>query len=312
MDFRIKKSELPSVGLHRFLLFLSFATLLLIIAGALVTSNDAGLSVPDWPTSFGSFRMPPMVGGVLYEHGHRMIAVSIGLLTILLTLWIFIRERRSWIKKLGLISLLGVILQGVFGGITVRFFLPPPVSTIHACLAHLFFSLLVSLAVFTSPGWNQEKTTIQETGGGPLRTLAVGAVSVIFLQLFMGAAFRHHWFNLVPHFLGAALVTILVSWTAFTVIRRHGDSPFLIRPAYFSIGLLVAQLILGPVAYFSLRAAANEPQPHLGMVALTVAHVAVGALILATMLVLTLRLFRVMEPRRRTVEATVVAENLIS
>ncbi|MGB7624781.1 MAG: COX15/CtaA family protein, partial [Terriglobia bacterium] len=140
-------------GLHRFLVFLSLATLVLIVAGALVTSNDAGLSVPDWPTSFGSFRMPPMVGGILYEHGHRMIAASVGLLTVVLTLWILWKERRTWMRRLGVVALLAVIVQGVFGGITVRFFLPPPVSTLHACLAQLFFALVVSLAVFTSPGW---------------------------------------------------------------------------------------------------------------------------------------------------------------
>jgi len=112
------------------LLFAGAVTFLLLIAGALVTSNQAGLSVPDWPTSFGSlYRMPPMVGGVKFEHGHRMLAEFVGLLTILASVWTFRAERRSWIKLLGIAALIVVIAQGVLGGITVLLFLPWAVST---------------------------------------------------------------------------------------------------------------------------------------------------------------------------------------
>jgi heme a synthase len=289
--------------LHRFLVFLSFATLILIVAGALVTSNDAGLSVPDWPTSFGSFRMPPMVGGVLYEHGHRMIAASVGLLTVVLTIWILWTEPRTWLRRLGVVSLLAVVVQGVFGGITVRFFLPPPVSTLHACLAQLFFALVVSLAVFTSPGWMQARARFEEPEGFSLRTLGIGTVSLMLLQLFLGAAFRHHWFNLIPHMVGAALVSVMAGWMLITVFRRYGEERFLTRPAWVAAVLLVAQLVLGPSAYFLLSASAAAPQPGEPMVEVTVAHVAVGALTLAALLVLTLRVFRVTIPRRRSVNA---------
>jgi len=297
------------MGLHRFLVFLSLATLILIVAGALVTSNDAGLSVPDWPTSFGSFRMPAMVGGVLYEHGHRMIAASVGLLTIILTVWVLWKEHRRWIRGLGVIALLAVIVQGVFGGITVRYFLPPPVSTLHACLAQLFFALIVSLAVFTSPGWIEARGRHEESEGFSLRTLCVGTVSMIFLQLFLGAAFRHHWFNLVPHMIGAGLVSLMTAWTIVTVFRRYGEERFLTRPAWVAGVLLVGQLILGPSAYFLLSSSAAEPQPTGPMVEVTVAHVAVGALTLAALLVLTLRVFRVVLPQRRSVDAATLVRS---
>jgi cytochrome c oxidase assembly protein subunit 15 len=290
-----------TIGLHRFLLCLSFATLLLIMAGALVTSNDAGLSVPDWPTSFGSFRMPPMVGGVFYEHGHRMIAAGIGLLTIILTVWIFLRERRRWMNRLGLIALAGVIVQGAFGGLTVRFFLPPPVSTTHACLAQLFFCLIVSLAVFTSPSWQKARPTFEDAERFPVRSLTAGAVVVVILQLFLGAAFRHHWFNLVPHMVGAVLVSVMVVWIVVSVFRRYRAQPFLTRPALAAGMLWIAQLALGPSAYILLAASASEPQPMEPMISVTVAHVAVGALTLAALLVLMLRVFRVVSPRSRAV-----------
>ena len=124
--------------LHAYAVFVAFATLLPIIAGALVTSNDAGLSVPDWPTSFGSFRMPRMVGGVLYEHGHRMIAATVGLLTLILALWVWWKEPRRWARWLALAAVLAVVAQGVLGGITVLFYLPVAISAGHATLAQMW------------------------------------------------------------------------------------------------------------------------------------------------------------------------------
>src|SRR5512141_27225 len=141
-------------GLHRFAVILACWTFLLIIAGALVTSNDAGLSAPDWPTSFGSlYKIPPMVGGVKFEHGHRMIAQFIGLLTIILAVWTHKVDRRPWMRALGWSALGTVIAQGILGGITVLFYLPPAVSTAHATLAQTFFCIVVSMAMFTGRTW---------------------------------------------------------------------------------------------------------------------------------------------------------------
>ena len=149
--------------LHRFAVSTAGATLLLIVAGALVTSNQAGLAVPDWPLSYGTW-MPPMVGGIFYEHGHRMIGASVGLLTIILALWLWRAERRSWLRRVGFIGVAAVVLQGVLGGITVLYLLPWPVSVGHASLAQLFFCLTVSLALFTSQGWQEEKPPLAEEG----------------------------------------------------------------------------------------------------------------------------------------------------
>src|ERR1700747_3609643 len=114
-------------GLPRFAILLAFCTLLLVWAGGLVTSNDAGLSVPDWPLSYGKL-MPPMEGGVLFEHGHRMVATTVGMLTIGLAIWLARAEKRRWLRRLGWVALAAVIAQGLLGGMTVIFMLPKPVS----------------------------------------------------------------------------------------------------------------------------------------------------------------------------------------
>src|SRR5947209_16157124 len=159
-------------GLHRFALFTAGCTLLLLVAGALVTSNDAGLSVPDWPLSYGSLT-PPMVGGIRYEHSHRLIASFVGLLTIVLAVWLWLREPRHWVRRLGLVALGAVIAQGVLGGLTVWFFLPVPISVAHASLAQLFFGTVISLALFTSRWWQSDLPQLDDSGAPRVRQLAL-------------------------------------------------------------------------------------------------------------------------------------------
>src|SRR3954454_18114612 len=149
-----KKEAVYHSGLHRFAIFISVWIFLLIVAGAMVTSNDAGLSVPDWPTSFGSlYKIPRMVGGVKFEHSHRMVAEFIGLLTIVIAVWTWRTDRRLWMKKLGIAALGTVIAQGILGGISVLKFLPPAVSTAHAAVGQTFFCIAVAIALFTGRRW---------------------------------------------------------------------------------------------------------------------------------------------------------------
>ena len=143
--------------LHRFAKFLVACTVLLILAGSLVTSHDAGLSVPDWPTSYGwnMFTFPPSmwVANILYEHGHRLIASTVGFLTIIMAVWLWMAEPRRWLRWFGVATLGSVVAQGLLGGLTVLFFLPAAISTAHAGLAEIFFCMTVAIAIFTSPGW---------------------------------------------------------------------------------------------------------------------------------------------------------------
>src|SRR5678815_3308970 len=179
-----------SKGLNRFAIFVACATFFLIIAGALVTSNDAGLATSDWPLSNGQV-FPQMVGNLFWEHGHRMVATTVGMFTIALFIIILIKERRSWVRKLGLFALLAVIAQGLLGGLTVKLMLPLIVSAAHATLAQLFFCTTVSLSVFTSNSWKKDRATIEEDHGLPVRYLCLATASAIFLQLIIGAVLRH-------------------------------------------------------------------------------------------------------------------------
>ena len=278
--------------LHAYAIFVACATFLLIIAGALVTGNDAGLSVPDWPTSFGSFRMPRMVGGVKYEHGHRMIAGAVGILTLILALWIWRSEPRRWVRRLGGAAVLTIVAQALLGGITVLFYLPVTVSVSHACLAQLFFCIAVSLVLFTGRDWRWDDTEFEDTPNPSLRRLSVATTVLIFIQLMLGAAFRHHGFGIVPHILVAGLVTIGVLWLLARILSQFSSQARLRRAPFLLSGLLVLQVFLGIGSYLWLLSARNAPQPLPLVVAVTTTHVAVGALVLASSLLLTLKIYR--------------------
>jgi len=231
---------------HRFAVFTACATFLLIIAGALVTSNDAGLSVPDWPTSFGSlYRIPRMVGGVKFEHSHRMVAEFIGFLTIILAVWTARADRRSWMRKLGWAALGTVIAQGILGGITVLKFLPPSVSSAHATLGQTFFCIVVSIALFTGRTWVQEPRMSLPTRRPTLPVLASLSVASVYVQLILGAAFRHHGIKLLPHIISAAVVTFVLLWTVVRVLSEYSRTEQLRRPALMLLGLIIFQLSLG-------------------------------------------------------------------
>ncbi|MHB8539463.1 MAG: COX15/CtaA family protein [Candidatus Acidiferrales bacterium] len=282
-------------ALHRFAVFTAGCTFLLLIAGALVTSNDAGLAVPDWPLSYGSL-WPPMVGGIMYEHGHRMIATLVGILTIILAAWTWRRESRPWVRNLAWTALGLVVAQGILGGITVKFLLPPPISSAHATLAELFFVTIISLAVFTSRWWLSSLPRIEDRGSPSLRTLTVWTSVLILLQIVLGAAFRHNAFGIIPHIIGAIIVTGMVFWTVLAVARRFREVKDLRRAARYLEILLGIQLVLGGVAYWAVLAARDAVQPTPAYVTITVAHVAVGALTFASSVVLMLACHRILTP----------------
>ena len=288
-------------GLNRFAILVACATFFLIIAGALVTSNDAGLATPDWPLSNGQV-FPKMVGNLFWEHGHRMVATTVGILTIGLLFYILRKEKRSWVRKLGFFALLAVIAQGLLGGLTVKLMLPLAVSSAHATLAQLFFCTTVSIAVFTSRSWIEAQPIYEDKNNLPLRYLCTGALVTIFLQLILGATLRHSatWDQHPPvelilaHIGGAVAVTLMLGSTSLSVLRRHPDTPFLTRPAIMALLLLVVQLGLGIAAYMARLASPNDPQPLNPMISITVAHVACGALVFVTTIILTLRTYRVL------------------
>ena len=267
-------------------------TLLLIVLGALVTSNSAGLSVPDWPTSFGSlYKIPPMVGGVKYEHGHRMFAEFVGLLIIVIAVWTQRVERRKWMKALGWIALGAVIGQGVLGGLTVLFGLPWYISTAHATLAQTIFCVVTAMALFTSRSWLQEVEPIPEAELSPgTPSLTAWAAACVWIQLILGAAFRHTGIRLLPHIIGACVVAAMLCWTVVRVLTRYNGVAHLRRPAQLILAMLMVQLGFGFAAYTSrLIWMLNAPAPTTYVVISTVAHVTGGAVVLAATVVLAIQ-----------------------
>jgi cytochrome c oxidase assembly protein subunit 15 len=235
-----------------------------------------------------------MVGGVKYEHTHRMIAEFIGLLIIVMAVWTQRVEKRKWMRVLGWTALGAVIGQGILGGLTVLNFLPWSISTAHATLGQMIFCIVVAMALFTSRGWLQDSEPIVETDTTPSTpTLATIAAACVWVQLILGAAFRHSGIKLLPHLVGACVVTAVLCWTIVRVLTRYGRIDHLRKPAQLLLGLLMLQLGLGFCAYLTrLVWGRDAVQPMAAMVASTVSHVAGGALVLAATVVLAIQTWR--------------------
>ncbi len=247
--------------------FTALNTLFLIFAGGMVTSTESGLAVPDWPLSYGML-MPPMVGGIFYEHGHRMVATWVGFLVVLQTLWIWFVEEREWLRWLAVASLGMVITQGLLGGLTVIYLLPPAVSVSHACLAQAFYSVTIVLAYLTTPGTDEALT--EESLVSPKAWIPPCVVAAaIYIQLILGATMRHLGAGLairdfplamgqiIPpmqskeiffhfaHRVGALVVTALVIWGT-TRIQKLGPSATAARRlSLFACLIVLVQFSLG-------------------------------------------------------------------
>ncbi len=291
---------------HRYAQLVMACTVVLIAAGGMVTSTGSGLSVPDWPTTYGwnmfTFPMSKWIGGVRYEHSHRLIASTVGLLTVILAIWTWRVEPRRWVRWLGFAALGAVILQGILGGVTVLFFLPPAISIGHAGLAQLFFCLTVTIALATSPGW---KNTVDPVDDPMLRRLASATTAFVYVQIILGATMRHNdaglaipdfplaFGHIIPpvwnagvaihfaHRVGALVASIAILATAAHVFYHHRMRRDLTRPSLALLLLVCVQVTLGAFVVWS----GKNPL-------INTAHVVNGALVLGTSLLLTLRSYR--------------------
>jgi cytochrome c oxidase assembly protein subunit 15 len=290
-------------GLHRFATFLAFFVVLLITAGALVTSKQAGLSVPDWPLSYGGINPPRwwQIENVRAEHGHRLIAGTVAMLTVLLAVWMHRREPRRWVRRLSLIAVAAVLSQALLGGLTVLFFLPTPVSVSHAGLAQLFLCLVVTMAVVTSASWPREPGW---RNGHAVR-LARWTTGCIYLQILLGAVMRHtdsglaipdfplafgkfippHWsFGIGIHFahrLGALMVLTMIIATWVSARQTAWQHRSIRLPVMAMLVLVATQVTLGALVVLTGKAVFPNT-----------VHVGVGATLLATSLVLSLNSWR--------------------
>ena len=312
--------------LHFFSVLVAASTLILILAGGFVTSTGSGLAVPDWPNTYGwfmfAFPLDKMVGGIFYEHGHRLIASTVGFLILVQAVWLWRVEPRAWVRRLGFIALAAVVTQGILGGITVLWFLPDPVSISHAGLAQIVFCLTVALALFTSRGW--ERAYVRGGRAVPddriLQKVAVATTALIYAQIIVGATMRHTdaglaipdfpWAfgQLVPpqwnskiaihfaHRVGALLVSVMILATTMHVFAHERSRGELVRPAALLLALLAVQVTLGAFVIWSGK-----------QFVINSLHVMTGASVLATSFVLTLRAHRARFPVEAAASARVAA-----
>jgi cytochrome c oxidase assembly protein subunit 15 len=271
---------------------------LLLVAGALVTSTESGLAVPDWPLSYGRL-MPPMVGGILYEHGHRLVAAAVSTLVGLElgALLLFLEGKRA-VKRIAAAAFGAILLQAVLGGLTVLFLLPPAISSAHAALAEIVFALTAVVALMCSKTWTDLKDPSSCSSDAAVLSSAfrwtLAATAAIYAQIVLGAVMRHTGAGLaipdfptafgglwpstedlarrgVPihlaHRLGAAVVLVLVFAAARALGRASARSPVFAGFAATWTGLVAIQILLGALSIWSGKA---PP--------LTVAHLAAGAL----------------------------------
>src|SRR5258705_2626717 len=295
------------------------STGVLIFAGGLVTSTGSGLSVPDWPNTYGwfmwTFPLNKMVGGIFYEHLHRLVASTVGFLLLVLAVWLWRAEPRAWVRRLGYLALAAVIAQGILGGIPVLWYLPDAISIAHASLAQIVFCLTTTIALVTSRGWTAgyaDPKGPRRAGEGPRRSvddatlqrIAIVTTAVIYAQIVIGATMRHTgaglaipdfplaFGHLVPpqwdakiaihfaHRLGAVTVAALALATAGHVFYHHRRAE-LRRPAMLLLVLVALQITLGALTVLSQK-----------QFLVNSLHVVNGALVLLTSLVLTLRAHR--------------------
>jgi heme a synthase len=292
---------------HKFSLFVVAWTVFLLTAGALVTSNDAALAVPDWPLSYGSLT-PPMVGGIFYEHSHRVIAAILGVFILILATLLWKQDERPRVRWLGIAAIAVVIVQGILGGLTVlqllRYWLP----VMHACLAQIMFGILVAIALVTSRWWMQDQPQYDDKGSPAVHSVVLINAGVIFVQVVLGAAFRHQYSSVKPHVYGAFVVLAMVIWTAAVLRRRFNEVPELTAVRIMLHGIVGAQILLGIGALWSRLSAVHDPQPMPVMVSFTVIHTVVGALMFATAVVAVLLCFRLVPRTRGEIFATTHGE----
>jgi cytochrome c oxidase assembly protein subunit 15 len=294
-------------GVHKYALFLVLWAAVLLTAGALVTSEDAALAVPDWPLSYGSLN-PPMVGGIAFEHSHRLIATGLGFLIVILSFLLWRYDERPWMKWLGFAALGGVIFQGILGGLTVIKLLHYWLPVMHACLAEIMFAMLVSIAFFTSYWYMQSLPQYTDSGSPSIHSIVTLNALVIFLQALVGAGFRHKYLSLKPHVYGAPIVLAVVIWTAATLRRRFPEVKEITRARMMLHAIVGIQILLGIAALWTRIITADAPQPMPFMVAATVVHTVVGATLFAASIVTVLICYRLVPRKKELLFATTKGE----
>jgi heme a synthase len=284
-----------SRGVYRFAVATVSFTILLLMAGALVTNNDAGDSVPDWPLAYHRL-IPPFVGGIRFEYSHRVIAGIVAIMTLILAVWITAKDRRPLAKRLGWVAVALVLAQAILGGIRVLEGDPIVSATAHATLAQIFFLTLVGTALYVSPWWQSELPQLEDSSSPQATTLGWWTTFVILGQILLGAAFRHGALGIVPHLIGAGVVAVFIVWAGRVVKKRFREVRELRRGVMWLHMFFGIQILLGFAAWWAMTSGIAAVQPTFLYVTLTAAHVVGGALTIGASVLLTLTCQRLTGP----------------
>ncbi len=254
--------------LHRYCLLLAVCAFFLVIAGAVVTPREAALAV------------------------HRSLGSVVGLLTVGLVLWLWLTDRPRWVRWLGSGALLLIVLQGLLGALTVLHALPPSTAILHACAAQIFLSLTAALAALTSPAWQGQSLALEDSGRPSLRLLAAVVPMGVIAQTSLGAAYRHGILGIMPHVIGAIVVTGLVLLVSLITLVQYGEQKAVAKPAKRLLVITLHQVVLGVLAYIARIITGGASHPGLLVLTVGVAHVAVGALTMAASVILAIQVWR--------------------
>lgn len=280
------------------------ATFILLLAGALVTGNKAAMSDPTWPQFVGHWFPKYFQGGLKYEDTHRLIASTVGFLTLILTVLIQLKDPRGFMKKLGWAALALVIVQALFGGLIIHSFRHPAVSMTHACIAQAFFCVTIAIAVFTSKTWFRDletPTVLRPANRGYLGFLKF-AVFVIYIQVVMGSGVRHSNDSadmflpyLMAHIAGAFAVIFTVIWFNLRTWHVYSDIKPLRLAAIWSGALVLYQILFGILSIFANRSRLQPEMAQTTDVIVSTAHLLGGATLLTLMFGTMLRAHRLLD-----------------
>lgn len=267
---------MPGPGLHRFSVVLAVCALLLVVAGAVIASQQAGTAHSQGPL----------------QQVHQVMGALVGILSIVQSVWIWKAGEAGWMKKLGVVAVLMVAVQGAIGATAVGNQLPKPLVVMHACLAHLFFAVAAAIALFTSPAWRTSSRVVDDGGTPSLRSLAWATPMALLAQVLLGAAYRYGVFGAVPHVTWALVATMIAVMTSSFVLSQFPQHGPLRKASWRLIGLVCAQIVLGIAALAARISAAEQGAAGDGTVLLRVAHVGTGALVMAAAVLLSLWILR--------------------
>lgn len=285
-----------SVWLHRYSLVVTAGVLGLIGSGAAITTLGAGLAIPDWPLAYGRVT-PELTGLAGLQFFHRITAAIVAASVVGLGIWVWVREQRVWVRWLGLLGMVAMTAEVLLGGAAVLMQLPKALSVIHACLAQLCFGTVSTIAMVSGPDWRASFDRVQDYGWPTLRSMAVWTPVLVFLQMILGALYRHRITGVLPHILGAMFVTGVVLLFGMFVLTQFPKHEKLKQAAVAVLLTVFVQVMLGVFTYMSRLAGGDELAPGLAETLVTVAHVATGAVLFACSILLGIQIRRHVSPK---------------